>query len=66
RPDLIVEICCASEDDESEPYTEIVMFESKIGSVEGEDQLKRYAAHLKALLLRINSPTSGRANSFQE
>ena len=49
RPDLIVEICRASEDDESEPYTEIVMFESKIGSVEGEDQLKRYAAHLENL-----------------
>jgi len=49
RPDLIVEICCASEDDESEPYTEIVMFESKIGSVEGEDQLKRYAAHLNGV-----------------
>ena len=49
RPDLIVEISFASEDDESEPYTEVVMIESKVGSIEGESQLKRYAGHLGKL-----------------
>jgi hypothetical protein len=46
RSDLIVEVYQAAEDAESESLLEVVMIESKIGSVEGEDQLKRYAGHL--------------------
>lgn len=48
RPDMIVEIGYAPADD-SEPYTEVVMIESKIGSLEGQDQLRRYASHLERL-----------------
>jgi hypothetical protein len=46
RPDLIVEVHHAVEDAELESSIEVVMIESKIGSVEGEDQLERYAEHL--------------------
>ncbi len=46
RPDLIVEVHRGIEDAESESSIEVVMIESKIGSVEGEDQLERYAEHL--------------------
>lgn len=46
RPDMIVGVSRTSEDDEPRPYTELVMLESKIGSWEGPEQLRRYAAHL--------------------
>jgi len=46
RPDLIVEVHHAAGDEELESSTEIVMIESKIGSWEGQEQLKRYAGHL--------------------
>lgn len=46
RPDLIVEVHQTAEDTEMEGSVQVVMIESKIGSVEGEGQLKRYAGHL--------------------
>ncbi len=49
RPDLIVEIHHAVEYTELESSIDVVMIESKIGSVEGEDQLKRYAGHLNGM-----------------
>lgn len=49
RPDLIVEVHHADEYTELESSIGVVMVESKIGSVEGEDQLKRYAEHLNGM-----------------
>ncbi len=49
RPDLIVEVHHAVEDNELNNLAEVVMIESKIGSIEGGDQLPRYAAHLSAM-----------------
>lgn len=49
RPDLIVEVHHADEYTELESSIDVVMIESKIGSVEGEDQLKRYAGHLNGM-----------------
>lgn len=46
RPDLIVEVHHAAEDGELGSSIEVVMIESKIGSIEGENQLKSYAGHL--------------------
>jgi len=46
RPDLIVEVHHPAEDDEPESPRDIVMIESKIGSWEGQEQLRRYAEHL--------------------
>ncbi len=46
RPDLIVEVHRTVADAESESPPEVVMIESKIGSWEGQNQLKRYAEHL--------------------
>lgn len=46
RPDLIVEVHHAVEDAESESVKDVVMIESKLGSWEGQEQLKRYAEHL--------------------
>lgn len=46
RPDLIVEVHHGVEDAELESSMDVVMLESKIGSFEGQDQLKRYAEHL--------------------
>jgi PD-(D/E)XK nuclease superfamily len=46
RPDMIVEVYETSEGTDLEGLIEVVMIESKIGSAEGEDQLKRYASHL--------------------
>lgn len=50
RPDLIVEVHHASEDAESESFVEIVMVESKIGSWEGQGQLRKYAEHLDKMI----------------
>gem|GEM_PF-1084924 len=47
RPDMLVEISRASDEEDAETHTELVMFESKLGSWEGPEQLKRYAAHLE-------------------
>lgn len=49
RPDLIVEVHRPVENDESESSKDVVMIESKIGSWEGQDQLKRYAEHLNKI-----------------
>lgn len=49
RPDLILEVHHADEYAELESSIDVVMIESKIGSVEGEDQLKRYAGHLNGM-----------------
>jgi hypothetical protein len=46
RPDLIVEVRHVVEDAERESPIEVVMVESKIGSWEGPEQLRRYAEHL--------------------
>lgn len=46
RPDLIVEVHHAAKDAELESSIEVVMIESKVGSWEGQAQLKRYAEHL--------------------
>lgn len=46
RPDLIVKVHRTIEDTELKRVVEVVMIESKIGSWEGQDQLKRYAEHL--------------------
>lgn len=46
RPDLIVEVHHAAEDVELESSIDVVMVESKIGSWEGPEQLRRYAGHL--------------------
>ncbi|MGI8909223.1 MAG: hypothetical protein ACR2JR_01525, partial [Rubrobacteraceae bacterium] len=46
RPDLIVEVYQAVEDAELESSIDVVMVESKIGSWEGQEQLRRYAEHL--------------------
>lgn len=46
RPDLIVEVYRSVEDPELESPVEVVVIESKIGSWEGQDQLKRYSGHL--------------------
>lgn len=46
RPDLIVKVHHALEDAELETPVEVVMIESKIGSWEGPEQLRRYAEHL--------------------
>ncbi len=46
RPDLIVKVHQTVEHTEPENSVEVVMIESKIGSIEGEDQLQRYAGHL--------------------
>lgn len=47
RPDLIVEVYVASKGDEA--AANVVMLESKIGSGEGEGQLRRYAEHLHGM-----------------
>lgn len=49
RPDLILEVHHAVENAELGGSVDVVMIESKIGSVEGEDQLKRYAGHLSGM-----------------
>ena len=49
RPDLIVEVQHAVENAELESSVDVVMVESKIGSVEGEGQLIRYAGHLSEM-----------------
>ncbi|MEJ7816265.1 MAG: PD-(D/E)XK nuclease family protein [Rubrobacter sp.] len=49
RPDLIVQVHHAVEYTGLESSIDIVMIESKIGTVEGEDQLKRYAGHLNSM-----------------
>ncbi len=46
RPDLIVAVYHAVEDAELESSIDVVMVESKIGSWEGQEQLRRYAEHL--------------------
>jgi hypothetical protein len=49
RPDLIVEVHQTVEDPEMGGLVQVVMIESKIGSWEGHDQLKRYAGHLSKM-----------------
>jgi len=49
RPDLIVEVQHVVEDVEMESSIEVVMVESKIGSWEGSEQLRRYAQHLNEM-----------------
>lgn len=49
RPDLLLEVHRASEDADPESTAEVVMIESKIGSVEGQHQLRRYAGHLRQM-----------------
>lgn len=44
RPDLLIEVYRTSEEDDA--AANVVMLESKIGSGEGEGQLRRYAEHL--------------------
>ena len=47
RPDLIIEIYRSPEESaEDGVVTDVVMIESKIGSKEGPEQLRRYAEHL--------------------
>lgn len=47
RPDLLIEVYGASEEDEA--TANVAMLESKIGSGEGEGQLRRYAEHLHGM-----------------
>lgn len=47
RPDLLIEVYGASADDEA--AANAVMLESKIGSGEGQGQLRRYAEHLHGM-----------------
>lgn len=48
RPDMILRVYGAREED-VESSVEYVLLESKIGSGEGQDQLKRYAGHLNVM-----------------
>jgi PD-(D/E)XK nuclease superfamily len=52
RPDLFVEVYRYSGDDAEgdDTVASVVMVESKIGSGEGQDQLRRYAEHLDAMV----------------
>lgn len=52
RPDLLVEVYGPPREDfeESARPVDVVMIESKIGSGEGHEQLKRYAEHLDAMV----------------
>lgn len=50
RPDLIVEVHHAGEDAELESPKDVVMIESKIGTWEGPEQLRRYAEHLNEMM----------------
>jgi len=50
RPDLWIEVRRVSEDPvEGETVVDAVMIESKIGSVEGKEQLRKYADHLAGM-----------------
>lgn len=50
RPDLMVEVYWTSGDlAEDSAVAEVIMFESKIGSREGPEQLRRYVEHLDRL-----------------
>ncbi len=52
RPDLLVEVHRSASEgppDNGETAVDAVMIESKIGSTEGRDQLRRYAEHLGAM-----------------
>lgn len=48
RPDLLIEVYRSSKEDpvENSTVADVVMIESKIGSREGHEQLRRYAEHL--------------------
>ncbi len=52
RPDLLVEVYRPPEDnpEDDDLAAAVVMVESKIGSREGQDQLRRYAEHLDAMV----------------
>lgn len=52
RPDLLIEVFRSSNEElaESEFASSIVMIESKIGSGEGPEQLRRYAEHLDRMV----------------
>lgn len=50
RPDLLLEVRRADEDAKLDGTVEVVTVESKIGSLEGQDQLKRYAGHLDQMV----------------
>lgn len=50
RPDLMIEIYWRSEESSRDSaVADVVMIESKIGSKEGQEQLRRYAEHLDRL-----------------
>ena len=51
RPDLLIEVRTPAAEgaDDGEAVVDAVMVESKIGSTEGRDQLRRYAEHLDAM-----------------
>ena len=51
RPDLLIEVFRSSGEEpaEEEPGGDVVMVESKIGSGEGPQQLRRYAEHLEKM-----------------
>lgn len=49
RPDMVLKVYHSRENDEAEDLVECVLFESKVGSSEGRDQLKRYAIHLDVM-----------------
>jgi hypothetical protein len=50
RPDLVIEVHRRSEESlDGDTAADVVMIESKIGSKEGPDQLRRYAEHLDRL-----------------
>ena len=50
RPDPSVEVHHAGEDAELESPKDVVMIESKIGTWEGPEQLRRYAEHLNEMM----------------
>ena len=65
RLDLIVEVHHAAEDAELESLVDVVIIESKIGSWEGQEQLRRYAGHLeRGIVKSCGSESRDHAASF--